>query len=469
MFVMTARPMIPALFTAILALVGPVSAQEGNPHNTKLCLVCHKDTPRFGVDTKETVTFRVGNWDDPTLCSTCHKPEENLHPLLVTPGGGALGTKAPRNLPLGTSPGFEGKVVCTTCHFLHAADVDHALLRGFPGSQTPGAFKNWQDFCRDCHGDGLEKRSPHAGDDRACAFCHGQKPQAGKAPEVLERGAELCNFCHGGVQDDHYAKANPFTNKVTCSTCHDPHKGPESVARLKPEYLGAVRDTVVISPHYRGRALCESCHNADRKTLRTADPVALCNRCHGTGAIVGESHPLGKVPAEIRPPESWPLQQGALTCLTCHTAGHKEHAGGWKFLRGGPYADHNSFCQNCHKPAALKGRNPHLDINAGTGCEFCHTGRPVPGRDTVETVKLVADPNLLCLRCHSIGPHPAGVEHTTALSPERAAAIPKELPLYRGGKIVCATCHNPHIAEVEDHKLRYGGGGLEICAACHKY
>ena len=92
---------------------------------------------------------------------------------------------------------------------------------------------------------------------------------------------------------------------------------------------------------------------------------------------------------------------------------------------------------NCHKPEALKGRNPHLDINAGTGCEFCHAERPVPGRDTIETVKFVADPNILCLRCHSPPPHPASFEHTLTVSAERAATIPRELPVYRGGKVVC--------------------------------
>jgi predicted CXXCH cytochrome family protein len=448
----------------------PSLAQEGNPHNVKLCLVCHKETPKFGVDTKATVTFRAGGWDDPALCATCHKAEENLHPLLVAPGDAKVGTRTPSVLPLGTSPAFAGKVVCTTCHFIHAADTQHALLRGFPGSQEPGRFAKWQDFCRDCHGEGLAKRSPHAGDDRACAFCHGQKPQAGKAAEVLGRGADLCNFCHGGVQNGHYEKANPFAGEVKCSSCHDPHLGPQSAARLNKAYLDAARDAVVVSPHYRARALCSSCHveTGDRTALRLPDPVSLCNRCHGTGEIVGDIHPIRKVPDEIKPPAGWPLQKGFLTCLTCHTAGHREHAKDWKFLRGGPYGDRNDFCRNCHTPESFKGRNPHLDINEGKGCEFCHAVRPVPGKDTIETVRFIADPNILCLRCHAESAHPANFEHTMVIEPARAAGIPKELPVYRGTKIVCATCHNPHIAEVENQKLRMDVGGVMICAACHK-
>ena len=174
------------------------------------------------------------------------------------------------------------------------------------------------------------------------------------------------------------------------------------------------------------------------------------------------------MPESIKPPAGWPLQKGFLTCTTCHTAGHKEHAQDWKFLRGGPYDDRNDFCRNCHSPDSFKGRNPHQDINEGKGCEFCHAARPVPGKDTIETVRFIADPNILCLRCHAESPHPAGVEHTVSIEAERAAAITKELPIYRGQKIVCGTCHNPHIAEVENNKLRMDGGGLFFCSACHK-
>ena len=204
------------------------------------------------------------------------------------------------------------------------------------------------------------------------------------------------------------------------------------------------------------------------KTLRVDDSVALCNRCHGTGEIVGDIHPIRKVPPGITPPAGWPLQKGFLTCMTCHYAGHKEHAGGWKFLRGAPYADRNDFCVNCHKPEALKGRNPHLDINAGNGCEFCHAVRPVPGRDTIKTVKFIADPNILCLRCHATPAPPGQLRAHDDCRGRAGRDDPEGAAGLRGDKIVCATCHNPHVAEVEDHKLRYGSG-LQFCAGCHKY
>ena len=42
----------------------------------------------------------------------------------------------------------------------------------------------------------------------------------------------------------------------------------------------------------------------------------------------------------------------------------------------------------------------HQEINESKSCEMCHKVRPQPGVDTVQTVTFIADPNLLCLRCH---------------------------------------------------------------------
>jgi predicted CXXCH cytochrome family protein len=466
-----AARIVAALFFAAISLLWaePSRAAEPNPHNAKLCLLCHKETPRFGVDTKETVTFRKSTWDDPQLCYHCHKPEENLHPLFVQPGPERHGTRAPSSLPLGSSPGLEGQVVCTTCHFLHAAETDHALLRGFAGSQRPGTFSSWQDFCRECHGEGLVKRSPHDGDDKACAFCHQARPEEGAPVDVAPRGVELCNFCHGAVQDRHFAKTNPFGKDAGCLDCHDPHLGPDRPARLKDAFFEAAKGRATISPHYR-KALCFACHTeGEGYPLVNEDPVALCNSCHGTGEVVGDIHPLRKVPDSITPPKGWPTREGFLTCMTCHLAGHPEHEGTWKFLRGGPYEDRNDFCRNCHDPMSYGDRNPHRDINRGEGCEFCHAVRPVPGKDSIDTVKFIADPNILCLRCHAEDPHPAGIEHTITVDPERAETIDETFPVYRGTKIVCATCHNPHVEEVENHKLRGEMSGMMVCAGCHKY
>ncbi len=460
------------IFHTLILLLIPAAAGAANPnpHNSTKCLLCHKEIPRFGVDTRETVTFRGDrSSDDPALCAFCHKPEENLHPIMVKPSKEMMDTETPSLLPLGESGDLKGKVVCTTCHFYHAAQTDHALLRGFPGSQKPSFFTSWQDFCRDCHGEGLSRRSPHAGDDQACAFCHQKKPTEGEPVKVAPRGVALCNFCHGAIQNHHYENSNPFEETVKCFTCHGPHLGPENPALLKKSYLEAVRDVVTIDPHYR-KGLCLTCHREEEGyPLRNDDFVELCNRCHGSGQIIGDIHPLRKVPETISVPEGWPLSGGKLTCMTCHLAGHPEHRGQANFLRGGPSDDRNDFCLNCHDRKQLENRNPHQDINAGKGCDFCHAERPIPGRDTIDTVRLIADPNILCLRCHEPPPHPSDFDHTLTIDAERAKTISNDLPVYNGTKIVCATCHNPHIDGVVGNKLRGGVEGMMICMFCHEF
>ncbi len=452
--------------------VPPPAATVGartNDHNIGDCLFCHRETPRFGVDTAGTVAFRDVAPDDPVLCLRCHKPEENLHPLRVKPDNAALGTTVPRDLPLGQSAGVEGLVVCTTCHFVHAADADHALLRGFPGDQKPGLFKAWQDLCRQCHGTGLEKRSPHAGDEKSCAFCHMAKPKEGAPVTVSPRGADLCDFCHGGLRNEHFAKANPFKVEVTCRNCHDPHLGADRPGRLRDSYVNAVRGRADIDPHYR-RVFCDACHKDDAaRTLVTDDPVALCNRCHGTGEIMGDTHPLKDVPPGIKVPQGWPLLNGALTCLTCHRAGHAEDGKYRRFLRGGPYLEVNDACFQCHNREEFKKKDPHQDINVMKGCEFCHVSRPVPGKDTAATVRMLADINILCFRCHEGKPHPGGVAHWVVPPAEMSANIPGELPRDANGRINCATCHNPHIEGLEEHKIRGEQGALGICGSCHRF
>ncbi len=456
-----------ALLTGISGAFGAAQAKD-NPHNSGDCLFCHQKQPRFGVDTKATVTFREATADDPALCMRCHKAEENLHPLMVKPGQEGSETASPKALPLGFSGELSGMVVCTTCHFVHTADADHALLRGFQGSQEGEVFKEWQDLCAQCHGDKLAKKSPHAGNEKVCSFCHMGTPKKGQPVAVAPRGRALCNFCHGGFQDKHFEKVNPFKEKVDCIRCHDPHLGADSPGRLSPAFLDAARNTATVNPHYL-RTLCSTCHKDDKKSLLTDDPTALCNRCHGTGEIAGDTHPLKTPPAGMKIPPGMPLKNGSLTCLTCHRAGHRDEIQFYKFLRGGPYKDPNDICFTCHNREVFKKLNPHLDINQLKGCEFCHSAKPQPGKDTKKTVKLVADVSILCFRCHGDDSHPAGVNHTVVPSPALAANIPAEFPLGPGGRVSCATCHNPHIAETANFKLRGGVSGMEICGNCHRY
>ena len=65
---------------ALVVLLPGRAAAAPNPHNTLDCLFCHNETPRWGIDTRESVEeegFYPYDGDDPRLCFKCHKPEEN--------------------------------------------------------------------------------------------------------------------------------------------------------------------------------------------------------------------------------------------------------------------------------------------------------------------------------------------------------------------------------------------------------
>lgn len=466
------RPL--ALAAALLAsgAIAAGAADKINPHAELDCNYCHFDTPRFGVDTRDTVNFWRAEGDEPQLCERCHGPEANLHPLGVVPGPAYLGTRRPEHLPLGTSEAVRGQVVCISCHFVHAADADRALLRGFPGSDEPGLFSTWQDLCRECHGGGLEKRSPHSGDDRSCAFCHSTKPQPGQSAAVTPAGRKLCEFCHGLKNEDHYAGVNPFKERQDCTGCHDPHLGKDRPARLKAGYFDSIRDAVTLNPH-RKRTLCFACHGDGKPgALRGADTVALCQRCHDSGKIPGMSHPMKKVPAGYSVPQGWPLTDGAMTCVTCHSPGHPpgvvagrpdEPAGALYLLRGAFAGKRTAVCFRCHAESQWAGRNPHQEIvRKKTGCNLCHAVDPNDG----DAESFVADSNILCLACHDDVDHPGGIRHTVTLT-AAMPAVPALLPLGTGRRITCATCHDPHIDPPVNHRLRGTKEPAAFCLRCH--
>lgn len=451
----------------LLVLFGATSASAftPNPHNSLDCLFCHGETPVFGVDTRETVTFYRSERDDPELCYVCHDPEQNLHPVEVRPETSSLNITRAVGLPLGATPGMEGHVVCITCHNIHAPEASFALLRGLPGSESRLVYGSWHQFCQQCHGDMLERRSPHRGDDRACAFCHTTRPSEDVKAFVLPRGVALCNFCHGALQEEHLKGVNPFETPVDCLTCHDPHLGPDEKARLRPAYFDYLRGAVTVDPHRRER-LCSLCHVDDKRfTLINRDHTALCNRCHATSKVVGEMHPLGEVPSSMKVPEGFPLRNGRMTCLTCHPPGHTEDEA--LLLRGGPYESRNAFCNRCHDYSGIAGNDPHLPIHKREGCETCHIGTPNLETDTRETVSFPTSVNILCLKCHEDSPHPGGRLHTLFPDEELAGRIPESLPLSRYRRITCTTCHNPHFPASEKNKLRDTMTEGSICMACH--
>ncbi|HWR97233.1 MAG TPA: cytochrome c3 family protein [Candidatus Methanoperedens sp.] len=457
-----------ALSALVLVSPGRSPAAIQNFHNTTPCTACHGETPRFGIDTRKTVTFKTSA-DDPALCLSCHAAEEALHPILVPAGSGPAGGQRSTYLPAGSSLAFDGKIVCTSCHFIHAADGRYNLLRGFPGSPDPRYFTSWQEFCSECHGTNLRGRSPHRAGEKSCAYCHPAKPKPGDKQEVTSRGRDLCLLCHGTITREHYEQADPFGDRSECTGCHDPHVKPgDNPSLLNAAFFDAAKPSRSIRPHFR-KAFCFACHeNLDDYALLTEDVNGLCNRCHASGEIAGNIHPLKKVPQGITVPKGWPLADGALTCLTCHEQGHEDQERVPKLLRGGPYDKPRDPCWRCHDRDNFNVSDIHKDINEGRRCEFCHAVRPERGKDTIMTVGFVSDPNLPCVTCHE-ETHEHLASHYGSPRQPPGGSVPPEMPLYQGQRMMCATCHNPHDSEVSSHKLRGSLSTDAFCMQCHRF
>lgn len=474
------------------------------------CYECHVITDAGATK----VALKCGD-ESIMLCQGCH-PSPHFHPVNVDLPEGPPADSC--NLPLGVGA-FAGKIVCLTCHNLHPARHERHLLR----PTTLKAGNRLMSFCGTCHGDHFEQPSPHQRRGDTCRFCHLEEPKA-----VEGRGAisvdiqSVCNFCHGALDNQHFRSLNPFNEeglfinrqskqfplvdgRYTCITCHDPHATDTRRKMLREGYLLLAGISRKVNPHFHG-VMCIACH--DDGPVKGAPALKekgnifrLCYRCHATKYTSDYlMHPVNVIPsARIAIPQGMPLQEGRITCGTCHesceeqrsrkTAGTQSQNP--KFLRGG-YSTRGEFCLRCHveglaglflKPHEQRDFQGNIALEK---CLLCHSSVPenqigwVRNEFRLDEVEI----NGLCLTCHSEKyqeSHPKANHFvvpsdkilTMLESAEERVGL--EFPLV-GETIVCITCHDPHQAGiVAGAGTRVGAtrrGRLrvswEICGACHQ-
>jgi hypothetical protein len=231
------------------------------------------------------------------------------------------------------------------------------------------------------------------------------------------------------------------------------------------------------------------------------DYTELC-KCHSytPGTYI---HPVDIVPSEEKRskiPKDLPLQDGKVTCLTCHDMylqcqdNPRYKRLNKRFLRGAPYVSRTTLCFRCHDEKKYKMLDPHNQLTE-TGaiiiekCLYCHVEKPDEKTATFKEVKLIGNLEVLCFRCHfrQSQLHPINANHLRKPNKtiiENMKETEKKfgiiLPLNYEGKITCSTCHNPHERGViprdrpsakgasEKYRLRLSGEKLQICVACHK-
>lgn len=259
---------------------------------------------------------------------------------------------------------------------------------------------------------------------------------------------------------------------------------------------------------------CLECHlqepvSKDTPLLRFSDYLQTC-RCHGYTAD-SYTHPLGSGSSPDMQkdlPEDLPLENGKITCNTCHliagqcSADKNAKKYNPNFLRADPYQPRTTFCYQCHDKSRYKRLNPHEQLDADgniieSKCLYCHKFKPDEENATLEkqrrgekgSVEFIAEFFRLCFRCHfrQTRGHLINANHLTRNPPEKILSnmVLSEknmnviLPLDDEGGLTCATCHNPHQKGVipsespgakgasEEQRLRVPMEGNRICRACH--
>ncbi len=213
--------------------------------------------------------------------------------------------------------------------------------------------------------------------------------------------------------------------------------------------LGTASSDEQVNPHERPDA-CLSCHDAGESAdaVGPARPArANCESCHADV----EMHAVGLAPEVTKIPEGWPLEDGLVSCDTCHAEpscdARRNQEAPWK--RGGPYVEDDGMCWACHDRGDYGRSDPHHPEvprePSDPTCAVCHNVVPKPGASAAESHLRLQDGDL-CAFCHKEEHHSGADVHlgvvVESVDPKLAGAV----ALDAQNKIACWTCHEMHDA-----------------------
>jgi hypothetical protein len=192
---------------------------------------------------------------------------------------------------------------------------------------------------------------------------------------------------------------------------------------------------------------CQACHTEPVEGAAGLDAAgldaAVCTSCH-TG-LDRHMHAVSLTPSTAKSPVDWPLDNGTITCATCHAEPSCDEARDPSppYHRGGPYTDPQGQCWQCHAEDAFQRRDPHHE--GDKGCGTCHTATPPEGAPAAKA--LLRSENI-CEVCHKPERHAGGSTHF-GKAPDDVPS--RDLPLRSDGTIGCFTCHDAHKEGVAQH------------------
>lgn len=238
--------------------------------------------------------------------------------------------------------------------------------------------------CESCHGPGslaVAGLTPakvaedlKAGKQASCDYktlidlCVGDKEKTEEMTVIPPQAKSLiCLKCHtaNATFNLHNWNAGAHAvNDVSCSDCHNIHKGPDMIVRSSE-----MAD------------MCEKCHQEIKAefSLPSHHPVPekkiFCNDCHNP-------HGSGNEKSLIKPS----VKQ---TCTKCHA----EKEGPFVY----EHADNTEDCLSCHKPHGSVNNNM-LNVSLPFLCLQCHAGHRTASTSTAESK---GNTYTRCTDCHS--------------------------------------------------------------------
>ncbi|OGR00367.1 MAG: cytochrome C [Deltaproteobacteria bacterium RIFOXYD12_FULL_55_16] len=348
----------------------------------------------------------------------------------------AYGASAPKKGDFKLLPGASGKI-CLGCH----VDLPDKIAKKFvhtpvksgdcAGCHNPHTSDHGKllaaakgEICSLCHSSMIVKdaRSTHkVVVDGSCALCHDAHASDNKN-NLLRSGKELCFGCHQSVADALKSQKFPHKPVADCTACHNPHssKGGDFLLSADPP------------------ALCSKCHDTAGKKFSAVHmgyPVAQvsCVKCHDPHG----SNRKAILYDEVHSPVAKKM------CNQCHE--EATSATPLALKRKG-----FELCRGCHNELVNKifiAERIHWPVAGGNGCLDCHD--PHASRAS----KLIKGSMLkVCGSCHS----------DTIKRQERSPA--KHQPVQKGE---CAACHNPHASS--NPFLLKEPSVIAMCGTCHEW
>lgn len=221
-----------------------------------------------------------------------------------------------------------------------------------------------------------------AGDDNACASCHG------------DAAKHILNPMSGGVLA--FSNETPIVQDAACGSCHrDTHAAPKSA-------------------HAMAGLACSDCHTVHEPPARASAPLGFEQLEAGTAACVGCHE---DVLARFAFTKRHRLHENSVTCVSCHdphapperlqlgavkqercVGCHAETAGPFVFEHGASRVD---GCLACHAPHGSPNRFLLTHQKVGEQCYSCHAGVPQfhLGFAPVGSPRFGTDS--VCTNCHS--------------------------------------------------------------------